>query len=57
LVISATWRGSPTAIPPKGLHALGDFIHQRQLLVGVLVEQEVQLVEGHPTHEPMVLLV
>src|SRR5215510_4507163 len=27
--------------PPKGLHAFGDFIHQRQLLVGVLIEQEV----------------
>ena len=33
----------------EGLHPLGDGVHQRPLLVGVLVEQEVQLGEGRPT--------
>ncbi len=41
----------------KGLYPLGDFVHQIELLTGVLVQQQVQLVEGRPTHEPVVLFV
>jgi len=43
--------------PTKGLDPLGDGVHERPLLIGVLVEQEVQLGEGRPAHQPMVLLV
>ena len=39
------------------LHPLGDRVDQHELLPGVLVEQQVQLVEGRPPHQPVVLLV
>ena len=43
--------------PTEGLHPLGEIIHQRELLAGVLVQQQMQLVEGRPAHQPVVLLV
>jgi serine protease Do len=39
------------------LHPLGDPVDQGQLLLGVLVQEQVQLVERRSPHEPMVLLV
>ena len=39
------------------LDALGEEIDERELLLGVLVEQQVQLVEGRTGHVPVVLLV
>jgi Putative ParB-like nuclease len=39
------------------LHPLGDFVDQRELLAGMLIEQEVKLVEGRSAHQPMMLLV
>ena len=39
------------------LHALGDRVDQGDLLAGMLVEQQVELVERRPTHQPVVLLV
>ena len=43
--------------PAQGLHPFGDLVDQLQLLGRVLVEQQVQLVEGRAAHEPVVLLV
>ena len=45
------------AMPPSSLDALGEQVHQLQLLLGVLVEQQVQLVERRPDDLPVVLLV
>jgi hypothetical protein len=39
------------------LHSLGHQVDQRELLGGVLVQQQVELVEGVAAHQPVVLLV
>ena len=39
------------------LDALGDGVHQFDLLLKVLIEQEVKLVEGRPGYLPVMLLV
>ena len=39
------------------LDALGDHVDQFELLAGVLVEEQVQLVEGRAAHQPVMLLV
>ena len=39
------------------LHPLGELVDQLLLLLGMLVEQEMQLVEGRADHIPVVLLV
>jgi hypothetical protein len=39
------------------LHPLGHEVDQHELLTGVFVEQQVELVEGRAAHEPVVLLV
>src|SRR6266446_2389829 len=39
------------------LDPLGDLIDQLDLLAGVFVQQEVELVESRPSHEPMMFLV
>src|SRR5262249_52400517 len=39
------------------LDSLGDHVDQFELFAGVLVEKQVQLVEGRAAHQPVVLLV
>ena len=56
-VISATWRGSPTATPPRVCTRSAIASISSSCSPGVLVEQQVQLVEGRPAHQPVVLLV
>ena len=41
----------------EALDALGDQVDQLRLLLGVLVEQEVELVEGRAGDQPVMLLV
>src|SRR5438445_329803 len=41
----------------EGLHPLRHQVDERELLAGVLVQQEMQLVEGRPAHHPVMLLV
>ena len=41
----------------EALDALGEQVDELELLLGVLVEQEVELVEGRPGDQPVVLLV
>jgi hypothetical protein len=41
----------------QALHAFGQRIDDHQLFGGVLVEQQVQRVEGGAAHQPVVLLV
>ena len=43
--------------PAEALDPLGEQVDDLGLLLGVLVEQQVELVEGRPGHEPVVLLV
>jgi hypothetical protein len=43
--------------PAAGLHPFRDGIDKDHLFSSVLVQEEMQLVEGRPTHEPMVFLV
>ncbi len=43
--------------PAEALDSLGEQIDQLALLLGVLVEEQVELVEGRPGDEPVVLLV
>ena len=56
-VSSAAWRGSPTAMPPRLWTRSASRSIELELLVGVLVEQEVELIEGGAGDEPVVLLV
>ena len=42
---------------PERLHALGDFVDQVVLRVGMFVKQQMKLVEGCAAHQPVVLLV
>jgi hypothetical protein len=44
--------GNAAARTPPWLNALGDRVHQFVLLLVVLVEQQVQLVEGRSRHGP-----
>lgn len=41
----------------EALDPLGQLVHDGQLGLGVLVQHEVERVEGRPAHEPVVLLV
>ena len=43
--------------PAEGLDPLGQHVDDLGLLLGVLVEQQVELVEGRPGDQPVVLLV
>ena len=43
--------------PAQALDALGEEVDELELLLGVLVEQQVELVEGRAGDEPVVLLV
>src|SRR3989442_12962335 len=43
--------------PAERLHALGEQIDELELLVGVLVEEQVQLVEGRARNQPVMFLV
>jgi len=43
--------------PAKALDSFGKQVHELQLLAGVLVEQQVQLVERGTCHDPVVFLV
>ena len=57
MVVSATSAAMAMLTPPERLDPLGDRVDQFALLVEVLVEQQVQLVEGRPGHLPVMLLV
>ena len=51
-------RGSGRQPPrPQGLDPLSQEVDHLELLVSVLIQQEVQLVEGMPPYQPVVLLV
>ena len=45
------------ADPAEHLDALGEHVDQLELLLGVFVEQEMELVEGRPGNVPVRLLV
>jgi hypothetical protein len=40
----------------QGLHPLGDLVDDLELLAGVFVQQQMQLVEGRAPHQPVMLL-
>jgi len=44
-------------MPPQALDPFGKRVDELELFTGVLVEQQVELVEGRPCHQPVVLLV
>src|SRR5262249_36954026 len=43
--------------PAQHMNPFGQRIDQLQLLIGVLVQQQMQLLEGRPAHLPVLLLV
>ena len=45
------------ATPPSVWTALRELVDQFGLLLGVLIKEEMQLVEGVPAHQPVMLLV
>src|SRR5262249_9029099 len=42
---------------PEGLNAFGDFVDELVLLLRMLIQQQMELIEGRASHQPVMLLV